>query len=60
MIKIIENNETIDNEIKVAKTFNEYFVNTVENTYRKGKYNFYRKQFESSENSFLKKIQKSL
>ena len=60
MIKIIENNETIDNQIKVAKTFNEYFVNTVENTYRKGKYNFYRKQFESSENSFLKKIQKSL
>ena len=43
MIKIIENNETIDNEIKVAKTFNKYFVNTVENTYRKGKYNFYRK-----------------
>ena len=43
MIKIIENNETIDNEIKVATTFNEYFVNTVKNTYKKGKYNFCRK-----------------
>ena len=28
-IKLIENDETIDNEIKIAKIFNEYFVNTV-------------------------------
>ena len=30
-IKLIENDETIDNEIKIAKIFNEYFVNTVKN-----------------------------
>ena len=30
-IKLIENGETIDNEIKIAKIFNEYFVNTVKN-----------------------------
>ena len=30
-IKLIENGETIDNEIKTAKIFNEYFVNTVKN-----------------------------
>ena len=29
--KLIENDETIDNEIKIAKTFNEYFVNIVKN-----------------------------
>ena len=29
--KLIENNETIDNEIKIAKIINEYFVNTVKN-----------------------------
>ena len=29
IIKLIENGETIDNEIKIAKIFNEYFVNTV-------------------------------
>ena len=28
-IKLIENDETIDNEIKIAKIFNKYFVNTV-------------------------------
>ena len=27
-IKLIENDETIDNDIKIAKIFNEYFVNT--------------------------------
>ena len=26
-IKLIENDEMIDNEIKIAKIFNEYFVN---------------------------------
>ena len=30
-IKLIENDETTDNEIKIAKIFNEYFVNTVTN-----------------------------
>ena len=30
-IKLIENDETIDNEIKISKIFNEYFVNTVKN-----------------------------
>ena len=30
-IKLIENDEAIDNEIKIAKIFNEYFVNTVIN-----------------------------
>ena len=30
-IKLIENDETIDNEIKIAKIFNEYFVNNVKN-----------------------------
>ena len=30
-IKLIENDETIDNEIKIAKIFSEYFVNTVKN-----------------------------
>ena len=30
-MKLIENDETIDNEIKIAKVFNEYFVNTVKN-----------------------------
>ena len=30
-IKLIENGETIANEIKTAKIFNEYFVNTVKN-----------------------------
>ena len=30
-IKLIENGETIDNEIRIAKIFNEYFVNTVKN-----------------------------
>ena len=30
-IKLIENDEMIDNEIKIAKIFNEYFVNTVKN-----------------------------
>ena len=30
-IKFIENGETIDNEIKTAKIFYEYFVNTVKN-----------------------------
>ena len=30
-IKLIENDETIDNEIKFAKIFNEYFVNTLKN-----------------------------
>ena len=28
-IKLIDNDETIDNEIKIAKIFNEYSVNTV-------------------------------
>ena len=28
-IKLIKNGETIDNETKIAKIFNEYFVNTV-------------------------------
>ena len=28
-IKLIENDETTDNEIKIAKIFNEYFVNAV-------------------------------
>ena len=31
IIKLVENDETIDNEIKIAKIFNEYFVNTVKN-----------------------------
>ena len=30
-IKLIENDETIDIEIKIAKIFNKYFVNTVKN-----------------------------
>ena len=30
-IKLFENDETTDNEIKIAKIFNEYFVNTVKN-----------------------------
>ena len=30
-IKLIENGETIDYEIKITKIFNEYFVNTVKN-----------------------------
>ena len=30
-IKLIENDEMIDNEIKIAKIFNEYFANTVKN-----------------------------
>ena len=30
-IKLVENDETIDNENKIAKIFNEYFVNTVKN-----------------------------
>ena len=30
-IKLIESGETIDNEIKIAKIFNEHFVNTVKN-----------------------------
>ena len=30
-LKLIENGEMIDNEIKIAKIFNEYFVNTVKN-----------------------------
>ena len=30
-IKLIENDETIDNEIKIAEIFNEYFVNTAKN-----------------------------
>ena len=30
-IKLIENDETIDNEIKTAKIFTEYFVNTLKN-----------------------------
>ena len=30
-IKLIKNDETIDNEIKIAKIFSEYFVNTVKN-----------------------------
>ena len=30
-IKLIENDETIDNEIKIAKIFNEHFVNTIKN-----------------------------
>ena len=30
-IKLIENDEMIDNEIKIAKIFNEYFVNIVKN-----------------------------
>ena len=30
-IKLIENDEIIDNEIKIAKIFNEYFVNIVKN-----------------------------
>ena len=30
-IKLIESDETIDNEIKIAKIFSEYFVNTVKN-----------------------------
>ena len=30
-IKLIENDEMIDNEIKIAKTYNEYFVNIVKN-----------------------------
>ena len=31
-IKLIENDEMIDNEIKIAKIFNKYFVNTVKNS----------------------------
>ena len=38
-MKLIENDEMIDNEIKIVKIFNEYFSNS----YRKGKWNFYRK-----------------
>ena len=30
-IKLIENDETIDNDIKISKIFNEHFVNTVKN-----------------------------
>ena len=30
-IKLIENDEMIDNEIKIGKIFNEYFVNIVKN-----------------------------
>ena len=30
-IKLINDDEIIDNEIKIAKIFNEYFVNTVKN-----------------------------
>ena len=30
-IKLIENDEMIDNEIKIAEIFNEYFVNIVKN-----------------------------
>ena len=30
-IKLIENDETIDNKIKIAKIFNKYFDNTVNN-----------------------------
>ena len=30
-IKLILNDEMTDNEIKIAKIFNEYFVNTVKN-----------------------------
>ena len=30
-IRLIENDKTIDNEIKTAKIFNKYFVNTVKN-----------------------------
>ena len=30
-IKLIENDETIDNEIKITKIFNEHFVNTAKN-----------------------------
>ena len=37
-IKLIENDEMVDNEIKIAKIFNEYFVNIVRKG--KGKYNF--------------------
>ena len=37
-IILIENDEMIDNEIKIAKIFNEYFVSTVRKG--KGKYNF--------------------
>ena len=37
-IILIENDEMIDNEIKIAKIFNEYFVNIVRKG--KGKYNF--------------------
>ena len=28
-IKLVENNEKIDDEIEIAKLFNEYFVNIV-------------------------------
>ena len=37
-IILIESDEMIDNEIKIAKIFNEYFVNIVRKG--KGKYNF--------------------
>ena len=30
-ITLVENDGTIDNEIKIAKIFSEYFVNTVKN-----------------------------
>ena len=30
-IKLVENNEMIDDEIEIAKLFNEYFVNIVKN-----------------------------
>ena len=30
-IKLFENDEAIDNKIKIAKIFNKYFVNTVKN-----------------------------
>ena len=30
-IKLIENDETIDNKIKITKIFNKYFINTVKN-----------------------------
>ena len=30
-IRLIENDKAIDNEIKTAKIFNKYFVNTVKN-----------------------------
>ena len=45
-MKLVENNEKIDDEIEIAKLFNEYFVNVVKNngiSYKRTECNFHRK-----------------